>query len=421
MKKSCMAVLALTTLALPVIAQQSPLVIKTANPGLARMALSLTQTPDAQQMSLPEFGPLGHFLLTLDDGGVMQVQAGDGKVSMLEITAQPAALMEIYADGAAQAQQVAQGGGAALMTQLGLQARDGIKVIRALFDFPKQIDQLSVKISGDIGLPEEGFAARVAITPAAGSWFGHFVASLRPLPAGAPLISGPHALLWMVGSIDLQNSPEIWAPFLEVSSWMGSKSKEDTAGHLGYAKSALQAMDGSFAMTWESMGTGAQTVMGLRDPGIMTKLMADAGFREWSEQAMASNASADSKTDHDAFEHRGVTVSRAETSVDDPTGASPLLVDGLMTTFTAIAGSYALSNMHPGEDRIKELIDDALDQKIRRQPLPSNTLLVMKMRMAELIDSMAGGGIPLEGIPEILDVSLGTANGTLTIKVGIDR
>ena len=119
----------------------------------------------------------------------------------------------------------------------------------------------------------------------------------------------------------------------------------------------------------------------------------------------------------EVFEHRGVPVSAVTLWVEVIRGLpSPLMQDGKMVSYYAVAGNYGLvCNYAANPDGIKGLIDSVLDRKVKLAPLAGNTLGTFSVK-AESLEKMFPGHTFGGMYSSDLKIELSKANGRLVLK-----
>ena len=141
----------------------SALTITTNNRSVAREVAQMFSS-DAE---LPEVGDGKVAILSLDDGGNINVRGGAGD-GWMRIDARPAQLMEIFGAQVAQGRQMAQMMGGMALGQAGFDFDDVDQMVGAMFSFPKQIDSLTVIIPTEYA-PGEAMNVDVDLTPKDGT------------------------------------------------------------------------------------------------------------------------------------------------------------------------------------------------------------------------------------------------------------
>jgi hypothetical protein len=410
---------ALGALALPLAAQDaavatatgSPVVLKTSSPELANRLL---QRHAKQEPKKLESGQM--LVLTLDDGGQPQVAVEQGDAGLMQLQARPARLMEVYADKINEIRGMAQGMGTFVLSQQGIQAKDAISIIHAVFDFPNQIDSATLIVTGNPEEPQEGFDGSLTLTAKPETWFGRLIDAVQPEPSGAPKLEQSGAVMSAALAVKCADH-SVFKPILDVFAGMGSKTAEEKVKHEKYVDLSFKSADGTMAFAWNPASGGMQIVSGLADPDAVRKMWDDPDYQKWSEAQARSNPMVEVEADFDAFQHRDVKVGKTLLTMEDTGMPNPLFKDGKAETYMAIAGKYTLLSMFGSSDEaIKQMIDGALDGKIGRKALGTDVLGMMSIKAAELADQMSEGRANSEEIPENIDVTLGRSGKSLTLK-----
>lgn len=404
---------AASTALAPLAAQGSPLIVRTNQERLAyRMVDQMGNGGD-----LPELGQGQSWQVALDDGGTAVATAVDGDVGMIEIEAQPAALMKIFAAQVGQAQGMAQGMASFGLGQAGIPARDAVKIVRAAFDLPMQIDRLTLKVVGDPKAPEQGMQIDVGLTPKADTWLASLVGAMQPTGKGAPAVGNPGAGLQMQVDADLGKMADVMEPFNAFMAGIGADSKEIAATREKMLADYWAALGQGMAVSWDFGGSGMEALMGVAQGDILEQLVQSEAYREWA-QAMSSMApGVEVEVTPAAMTHRGVKVLRSVTILDEDAPPNPMMPDGEMTAYSGVAGGYlvALTGGEAGD--VKALIDRAIDGKVTLEKLPANTFARAHLKLAEMMDVMTQGMVPAGEVPEEADVTIKHVNGSLQLHI----
>ena len=100
----------------------------------------------------------------------------------------------------------------------------------------------------------------------------------------------------------------------------------------------------------------------------------------------------DTEFEAGVFKHREVSVSKTTVTSDVPNAAMP---DGEQISFSAVANDFLVSTTGVTKDETNKLIDDALDQKIKRAPLAGSSLITAHIKLMALLDKLVPFGNPL--------------------------
>lgn len=389
-------------------AQGSALVVKTNS---REVATGMAEGLEVEG-ELPEAKEGSHYVVTLDDGGKAKVTVATGAAGYMELAAKPGALMEIFADKIEQVRGMAQGMGTMALSQSGMKPKDAVKLIQAIFDFPKQIDSFELKMPKD---PEhakkDGMDIDMHLTAVAGTGFAEFMSALQPNGQGAPTVASD-GLMEMAFSAEGKGLAKACMPFLTMIAPMMAKTDAELKSMLSVSEKMMNLFDGSMAIGFT--GDGMQMVAGLTDSKAYTDLIATP---EYKAMMKMGTPMAEVEVTEKAFEHRSISVMKTVTKGKD--GAelppNPLFGEGPIESHAAVAENYMLVNVGGKDGAIKSLIDQAVDKKMKRTPLSNNALMTMNMNVAKFAEKM--GGSPDEEAPEKMTMSLARTQSGLGLKI----
>lgn len=418
-------------LALPIFAQdeakpavpakpQGPvLVIKTAEQDMAEGMASGMEL----EGELPKLEKGAHYVLSVDAEGKLSAKTEQGKVGFLELSANPGALMEVFAEKVEETKGMVQGMATMMLGQQGIKAKDAAAIMKAVFDFPKQIENITLRISSN---PEkakqDGLDIDVGLTAVGGTWFGDLIAAMQPCAQGAPVLPDQTAAMQMQGSFDAAAIVKFAMPLLDIAARMVSKSPEEQKKYRAMLDQGMKIYDGGVAMTWAGPG-GMKMLVGLSDPAAAQKLFGSEEYLAMMKAQSTANQMMDAEVTPKAFEHRGVQVTKTKAEMKE--GAmmppNPMMPNGVVETYIGIAGNYYIFTMFGSkEEDMKALIDAVADQKIQRAPLASGVLMQMNIDLVKFVGEMMaamGGGAEDEDMPEKMSMSLSRTEKTLSLKI----
>ncbi len=102
---------------------------------------------------------------------------------------------------------------------------------------------------------------------------------------------------------------------------------------------------------------------------------------------------------------------------------APFGEDGVMESFSAVAGDLMLATMFAGaKAEMTALIDDVLDQKFKRVRLAGDALMTAHINMGAVMDYLAQQGMPAdaaEEAPAAVDLELVRTEKGLKLGVRI--
>jgi hypothetical protein len=369
---------------------------------------------------LPKLGDGSVAVLSLDDGGNLNVRQGSGS-GWLRIDARPAQLMDLFAAEIGQTREQAQAMGGFLLGQQGFGFEEIDLMVGAAFGFPKQIDALTIVIPTGYE-PGASMTVDVELNPKAGTWLGALVGNLQTLPAGAPsLAASGDPMLRMAANIDLAKVMPQLLPVLGLLSGLGQGDKESKAKAAAMNRAFYESWSGSMGLTFDFV-QGGKMAAGLANPTRAAELMADPAWVAVSKAAAEANDMAEATIEPGALTHREVAITKQRIVFDDPTMA-PFGEDGVMESFSAVAGDLMLATMFAGaKAEMTALIDDVLDQKFKRVRLAGDALMTAHINMGAVMDYLAQQGMTAdaaEEAPAAVDLELVRTEKGLKLGVRI--
>lgn len=395
-------------------ASQSALVIRTDAPTVAMGVLSSFGSEE----DLPELSEGQVFVLSLDDGGAVNVRAGEGS-GWLDIQARPPQLMEIFAEQVAQYRQMGQMIGGMMMAQQGMDPEATNRVIAALFDFPKQVETLSLRIPSN---PEEtgGLDLSLGLSPLADTGFDQFVTSLKSASGGVRKLPGKGAMIRGDFNVDLSAIHDEVQTLSELFGTMGIQDAELKEQTLDLNRRFAETMTGTGSFLFGA--DGLRFLAGAKQPDALKALLHSEAYAEAYIAGAEASGQAKATMEPIAFEHGDVAVSRTVVEFDDPS-AVPFVDDGIVRVFSAVAGdSLVITGFGTDPDAtVKALIDDVLADRIPAEALDKGVLARFEIDLPALAEMMSefgdGQPAPDEGMPARLDMVLSKQNRTLTLQV----
>lgn len=419
-----------TVLALPLVAQDEPqkpakaptvaaasgpmLVVKTTTEDVAMGASMMFASEEGagEMPQLPKLEAGQHWVISVGTDKKVAISTGKGDVGYLSATVKPGLMMSAFEEQIGETMQMMQGMATMGLQQAGIKAADAVKMIKAVLDFPKQVDSLDLKVVGD---PEkassEGMDIDLSLQPVKDTWFARFAAAMQPNQAGAPMVEGD-APIRVAAALDTKGMSAFYDVYADFAAGIGAKKPEDKAKAAEMIRKSSQLMDGTFGMTM-TLGTGMRFLMGVSDGAAMAQLVASDDYMAFQKAATSANPMMEVEMTPKAMEHRGVAVTKVSTKFKDESMAAmggPMAMTGDM--FTGVAGNYVFSIMGAEQDA-KGMIDSALDSKVKRAPLPGGALMTVKANLKEMAGAMGGD----EDVPENLEISLTRKGDGLNLKI----
>lgn len=382
------------------------LLVKTADPGVAFGVMAAFE----KMQPLDDLEDGSHHVLLVDDAGEVSVVRGQGDVGLLRLEADPAALLKIFAKDVQQ--------GRAMLTMLAtMQAPPGgdpqalTDLVNALFDFPKQIEKLTLAVNGD---PEHDMDAALDLTPRADTGLARFVAALVPNKAGAPRVGGDNSLVRLSAAIDPDACARVMGPLTDLFAPLsGMTDKSQVEKWLGF-------IDGTVGFSVAGEGD-SEMVAGMRDPQAFGSFLYSDEYVSFISDLNESNEQMEYELTPKAVSHRGVDLYRNHVAMANPAMAqqNPLMSSGEMNQFIGLAGNYLVATLLGGtEASAKGLVDQALDKKIAHQPIADGAVLSLDVAIAK-IAAAAGANPEEEGVPNALNATLGKKGDALHIGLRV--
>lgn len=417
--------LVLAALALPAFAQEpttkapastAPLmVLKTSQSEIAGMvAMGFEVMED-----LPELGDGEHYVLTLDGNREFKIAKGTGDVGVLDLRADPGLLMDAYAAEIEASKPMINGSLTMVLQQGGIAPKDSAAMIKSFFDFPRQIAQASLKVTGNIEDPTDGgLDLAFSFDGKAGSGFAGFVDSLKPCSLGAPVLPTKAAMVQMQMSLAPQSLAAMFAPWKDLAVNMTSQGDEQRGKAAVMFDQWLALYDGGMSLAFDGKFQGA-AMMGLTDAGKALQLMASDEYAAMLKGQKLPNRDMEMEITLAALEHRGCKLARTKISGIE---ANPMMPDGSLESYFGVFGEFMGLTLGGGEAGAKALVDAAADKKVTRAALPNGALLHMAMDLQALVamqmDAMGGGEID-ESMPKQMTMALGKTAKALTLHVHV--
>ncbi|MGA0868932.1 MAG: hypothetical protein ACO3UM_08375, partial [Planctomycetota bacterium] len=312
---------------------------------------------------LPALGQNAVAILSMDDGGMMNVRAGEGSVYM-RIEAKPAALMDMFGPAVDGMQAQAQAMGGLALGQAGFDFEQVDAMVEGLFAFPRQIASLTIVVPKEYA-PGAEMDVHVSMVPAADSWFATLVDNLSPVEGGVPMPAGAdNAMMRMAMNFDYAKIMPQMQPMMALFAGMGSTTKEEKAEALAMSQEQLALMTGTMSMVMTDLENGGATLMGLRDGAKFREMMKRPAYLAMQKRAGEASGMAETTVEPEAMVHRDTPVMKTTVIFDDPM-MSPT-GDGEQVAYSAVAGNVLVSTMmSTSKGEITGLIDDILDKKIK--------------------------------------------------------
>ncbi|MDA0374054.1 MAG: hypothetical protein O2865_09750 [Planctomycetota bacterium] len=369
---------------------------------------------------MPALGQNAVAIMSMDDGGMMNVRAGEGS-DYLRIVARPAALMDMFGPAVDGMQAQAQAMGGLALGQAGFDFEQVDAMVEGLFSFPRQIASLTIVVPKEYA-PGAEMDVHVSMVPAAGTTFAKLVDNLTPVAGGVPMpSSADNAMMKMAMNFDYSKIMPIMQPMMSLLSGMGSTTKEEKEEALAMSNEQLALMTGTMSMIMTDLENGGAVLMGVRDGAKFREIMQKPAYIAMQKRAGEASGMAETTIEPEAMVHRDTPVMKTTVIFDDPM-MSPT-GDGEQVSYSAVAGNVLISTMmSTSKGEITGLIDDILDKKIKMTALPANALMTMSVDLGEIADMiMMMSGMPggESEIPSGVSAELTRNGNALDFKVHV--
>lgn len=375
--------------------------VKTGHPRLAA-GLSMGGGSD-----LPDLQAGEHYVVTMSADGDVTVATGNGAIPFLIVEARPRVLMTLFADHIDEARRIAKATASVGAAGSGMRPAQMAAMMDAIFDFPQQIEVLTVTVDGS---EDKGWDAHAVVVPRPGSGFEGGVALLRPSGKGAPQI-GPAGAMTL--TCDLHPSA-MQAVFGAMGGLVANMVDEaDRPAVRKMMDTQVAAMDGTMVFALER--SVMRMVFGCSDGEAMRRLM---GGDDWTKMQRAFlEGMPDAEVEFTREKSGDLEI--VHTLGDIGTDVNPFAKDGKLEGWATVAGDVMVSVVNDERKAFDDIVRAAVDGKLERAPLPGGSMLTMHMDMAALI-AMSGQEVP-PGMPSSIDLRVGKqAKSTLVVDVRVE-
>ena len=391
----------------------SSLVITTTDP---MVAMGIQRMFDAGD-GVPEIGDGKALVLSLDDGGKLSTrEAAAG--AWLTIEAKPAVLMKTFKQPVTRARMQAGMIGGMALGQAGIDAEAIDDIMDAVFDFPNQIEAMTVSIPRRYEAGQQ-MDIDVDLMPKTDTWFNSLVVALKPHAAGLRRLPGKGAMMQVDADFDFAAVLPQLTPMVDKMTVMMISEEALRTKAIALMKGYYKSLAGPMSMTFD-FRDGMRATMELSDPAAMNAALTDPTFAEITK-ASSDMTGGVAEITPNAITHRDIGVTSTVVELDD-VGPNPLTKDGQTESFSAIAGNaMVVSSFGDAASNVKSLIDQVLDNKLKRTPL--GKLMTMSLDLGKMVDfigEMSGGqGPDANDIPAGVNMGLAKTDKGLHIEVRI--
>lgn len=398
-------------------AARSPLfVVRTASTEIAMTLAAACEAPG----ELPKLPANGHYVLTFGADRRLQLATGTGPVGLFDAVVDPGLLMDTFRAEIEEQRPMIAGFATLALQQGGITAKDAAGVVQGLFDFPRQLERVNLRASGDPEHPKEGgFDVVVDLVGRSGSGFAGLVQKLEPCPQGAPVLAGAGQLMTLGVSLAPASLRAVYGPLLELSVNLTNQGAEARKRAAALYDRWVELYDGGMVVSVDTKFRG-QVLAGARDGEALRKVLGSPEFAEVQKEAKLADRSLELEVVLDALQHRGVKLGRNRIVGAPP---SPLMPDGAMTSWNGAAGDYQVTAFGGDETGAKALVDTVLDGKVTRAPLAGGALLHVAFDVPALVAAMAevvpGKVVAGDDMPARFSLAVGREQQTLRVSVHV--
>lgn len=381
------------------VAPAPALVVRTGHPRLAE-GLSM-----AARQDLPDLNAGEHYVVTMSAEGDLAVTTGNGAVPFVMVEARPRALMTIFADHVDEVRRLAKASASVGAAGSGMRPAQMAGLMDAIFDFPQQIDAVTVRVDGD---EEKGWDAHAEVVPLARGAFERGVTALRSSGKGAPRLDDGAVSL----ACDLHPSvlQTVYGGMADLVAGMVDEADRPAVRKLMEAQAA--ASDGTMAF---AMAAGAiHMVLGCADADAMRKLLAGDEWVRMQRAFLANLPDAEVEITHEQVGDLDIVHTHGDLGTD----TNPFAKDGKIEGWATVAGDAMVSVVYGGRRTFDRLVRTAAAGELERAPLPAGSVMTMRVDMAGMM-AMSGRDAP-RGMPASIELRLGKkGKGTLVVDVRV--
>lgn len=387
----------------PAVVEAPQLVVKTTQERLAAGLLRFSQ------QDLPGLTAGEHYVLTMSAQGDLVATTGKGAVPFVVIEARPGVLMATFAEQVDQARRMAKMTASMAATSSPMKPAQMAQMMDAIFDFPLQIETVTITVDGD---DQKGWEAHTEILPKAGSALEGGVQGLRSSGKGAPRLG--EGVMGMACDVDRSVLKNLGGMF----SWVANMvAEEDRPAVRKLMDAQFAASDGTLAFV---MRDGSiRMMLGCADPEGMRKIMASEDWTKMQHAFMAGMQGADVKVEREKVGDLDVVHTFGELGeLGDVGTGNAFAKDGKIDGWATVVGDMLVSVVNGGRKPFDDLVRSAAAGTVERVPLPSGSVLTMRMQMADMM-AMSGQDVP-PGMPDTITLSLAKkAKSTLVLDVHV--
>lgn len=378
--------------------------------GTAPLVVKTTQADFAERLlrqsgqELPEIGAGEHYVLTMSGESGFAAGKGSGAVAFVEVEAQPKVLMELFADQVDQARRTAKMMSGMMAASSPATPVDMAKLVDAMFDFPMQIETLTLRVEGE---EQKGWDAHAEFLPVAKSYLESMAQGLETSGKGVPRLGDG------VFTMGFDLAPKaLTAGMGAFTSLIMAKVPEEDRGTLRrLLDEQMAACDGTMAMSMRE--NNVSMVLGCSDAAAMGKLLTGGDWAKLQKAFVAAMPDAEVKVETTKIGDLDVVH-----TVGDLGSGSAFTEGGKIDGFATVANNLLVSVVNGGQKAFEDLAQRAIAGTLQRSPLARGAIVTMGMHLADMM-AMSGQEAP-EGLPDTVNVDLAKkGKGTLVLDVHI--
>jgi hypothetical protein len=354
------------------------LVLKTSQAELASMmAMNL-----GFEEELPDVADGGHYVLSLGADRKIKVETAAGDAGLLDLSGDPAGLMELFAEEMESYKPMVQGTLSLVLQEQGVTAKDVAAFTKSLFEFPKQMQRLSLVVTGDPEDPlTDGIDVKFSLEPKAGSGFATFASAMQPSSQGVPMLAAGKNMMEMQFALAPDNLASLLGPIVDWSVGLTNQGEEQRKLAFAMVEQMMKLYDGGMSVAFNDKMQG-NCLIGVLDGEKLRELVSSDDYLTMMKGQKLANRNLEMEVTPNAFEHRGLKVLKSKVTGEEP---NPMMPDGSMESFFAAVGNYMTLTIGGGEANAKALIDAVADQKVKRQPIANGAVMAMVINIHSLM------------------------------------
>ncbi|MFO1077865.1 MAG: hypothetical protein U1E73_09085 [Planctomycetota bacterium] len=335
---------------------------------------------------LPVLADGSHYELAFGGDKSVAVTTAPGASAFLDLSADPAGLMTTFAEEIKRGRAMVQMGVGMGLQQAGIEPAVAKDIVAGLFDFPQQLDKLTLVITGDPDeVRDKGMDVDLDFFAKADSGFAGVMQKLKPCSQGAPAMVG-ESLMQMQLSLDPESLRSVLVPATDLILTLTFGAGDEHKAARETYKKWMDLYDGGMAMAFN--GNGMDMLIGVLDGKQLSSILASDDYVNMLKAQGNANRNMEMTVQANALEHKGNKFHKMHMEFDGP--PNPFAPEGKMDMYQGAVGNYLVAG---GEASVKTMADAAGESKIKRSSLAGGAVTTMTIGIEQLVGSM-GGDIP---------------------------